>query len=126
MTLPRRKKNLSKVLIASLDYIQSCANVFAYRAGKIKTQADAVVIGGGALGCSVAYHLSGGGPGGKKVGDVVLLEKTELTAGSTWHAAGIANSMIKSNIRILTATIFQVWLPITMGATIFDSCITIH
>ena len=96
MTLPRRKKNLSKVLIASLDYIQSCANVFAYRAGKIKTQADAVVIGGGALGCSVAYHLSGGGPGGKKVGDVVLLEKTELTAGSTWHAAGIANSMIKS------------------------------
>jgi len=71
-------------------------NVFAYLAGKIKTQADAVVIGGGALGCSVAYHLSGGGPGGKKVGDVVLLEKTELTAGSTWHAAGIANSMIKS------------------------------
>jgi dimethylglycine dehydrogenase len=49
----------------------------------MKTKARAVVIGGGVVGCSVAYHLA-------KIGwsDVVLLEKNELTSGSTWHAAG--------------------------------------
>ncbi|CAN8005617.1 unnamed protein product, partial [Ixodes hexagonus] len=46
--------------------------------------ADVVVIGGGAVGTSVAYHLARFG-----VKKVVLLEKTELTAGSTWHAAGL-------------------------------------
>ena len=47
------------------------------------TQAQVVVIGGGIAGCSVAYHLT-------KLGwsDVMLLERSELTAGSTWHAAG--------------------------------------
>jgi dimethylglycine dehydrogenase len=47
------------------------------------TTARAVVIGGGAVGASVLYHLA-------KAGwtDCVLLEKNELTAGSTWHAAG--------------------------------------
>ena len=49
----------------------------------MKTQTQAVVIGGGVVGCSVLYHLT-------KLGwtDVVLVERTELTAGSTWHAAG--------------------------------------
>ena len=42
-----------------------------------------VVIGGGALGTSITYHLAKGG-----MKDVVLLEKSELTAGSTWHAVG--------------------------------------
>ncbi len=47
------------------------------------TQARVVVIGGGVVGCSVLYHLA-------KAGwtDVVLLERSELTSGSTWHAAG--------------------------------------
>ncbi|MCY4049852.1 MAG: FAD-dependent oxidoreductase, partial [Hyphomicrobiales bacterium] len=45
--------------------------------------AKVVVIGGGAVGCSVLYHLA-------KMGcpDAILLEKNELTSGSTWHAAG--------------------------------------
>ncbi len=49
----------------------------------MKTQARVVVIGGGVVGASVLYHLT-------KAGwtDVVLVERTELTAGSTWHAAG--------------------------------------
>lgn len=49
----------------------------------MKTHAQAVVIGGGVIGCSILYHLT-------KLGwrDVVLLERDELTAGSTWHAAG--------------------------------------
>ena len=47
------------------------------------TQTQVVVIGGGVVGCSILYHLT-------KLGwsDVVLLERTELAAGSTWHAAG--------------------------------------
>jgi dimethylglycine dehydrogenase len=49
----------------------------------MKTHTQAVVIGGGVVGCSVLYHLT-------KLGwnDVVLIERSELTSGSTWHAAG--------------------------------------
>jgi dimethylglycine dehydrogenase len=49
----------------------------------MKDSARAVVIGGGVVGASVLYHLA-------RIGwtDVLLLEKSELTAGSTWHAAG--------------------------------------
>ena len=49
----------------------------------MKTEARAVVIGGGVVGCSVLYHLT-------KYGwtDVLLIERSELTSGSTWHAAG--------------------------------------
>ena len=50
----------------------------------MKTNARAVVIGGGAIGVSVAYHLAKYGWSN----DVVLLEKHELTSGSTWMAAG--------------------------------------
>ena len=48
----------------------------------MQSHARVVVIGGGVVGCSVAYHLT-------KLGwsDVVLLARAELTAGSTWHAA---------------------------------------
>lgn len=49
----------------------------------MKSEVQAVVIGGGVVGCSVLYHLT-------KMGwkDVVLVERSELTSGSTWHAAG--------------------------------------
>jgi dimethylglycine dehydrogenase len=48
----------------------------------MRTHAQAVVIGGGLVGCSILYHLA-------KLGwtDVVLFERSELTSGSTWHAA---------------------------------------
>ena len=49
----------------------------------MKTQFQVVVIGGGVVGASVLYHLTKAG-----WNDVVLLERRELTAGSTWHAAG--------------------------------------
>jgi dimethylglycine dehydrogenase len=49
----------------------------------MRTHARAVVIGGGVVGASVLYHLTK-----KGWRDVVLLERLELTAGSTWHAAG--------------------------------------
>ena len=49
----------------------------------MKSHAQVVVIGGGVVGSSVLYHLT-------KYGwkDVVLVERDELTSGSTWHAAG--------------------------------------
>src|SRR6202521_6103164 len=49
----------------------------------MKSHARVVVIGGGAVGCSALYHLT-------RLGwtDAVLIERDELTAGSTWHAAG--------------------------------------
>ena len=52
------------------------------------TSARAVVIGGGVIGCSVAYHLA-------KLGwrDVVLIEQGRLTCGTTWHAAGLVGQL---------------------------------
>jgi len=51
---------------------------------RLPEQARVVIIGGGVIGCSVAYHLT-------KLGwdDVVLLERKQLTSGTTWHAAGL-------------------------------------
>jgi dimethylglycine dehydrogenase len=49
----------------------------------METEARVVIIGGGIMGCALAYHLCKEG-----WSDLVLLEKAELTSGSTWHAAG--------------------------------------
>ena len=49
----------------------------------MKSHARVVVIGGGVTGCSVAYHLAKAG-----WSEVMLIERSELTSGSTWHAAG--------------------------------------
>ncbi|MDX1402092.1 MAG: FAD-dependent oxidoreductase, partial [Kiloniellales bacterium] len=51
-------------------------------------QARIVIIGGGAIGCSIAYHLALAGES-----DVLLLEKSQLTHGSTWHAAGLVGQL---------------------------------
>ena len=49
----------------------------------VPKHAKVVIVGGGVMGCGLAYHLAHEG-----WTDVVLLEKAELTSGSTWHAAG--------------------------------------
>jgi glycine cleavage system aminomethyltransferase T/glycine/D-amino acid oxidase-like deaminating enzyme len=56
--------------------------------GNLPTQARVVIVGGGIVGCSVAYHLT-------KLGwtDVVLLEQGRLSGGTTWHAAGLVGQL---------------------------------
>ena len=57
-------------------------------AQSIPSKARVVIIGGGVVGCSVAYHLA-------KQGwkDIVLLERKQLTSGTTWHAAGLIGQL---------------------------------
>lgn len=54
----------------------------------VPSRADIVIIGGGVVGCSIAYHLT-------KLGlrDVLLLERKQLTCGTTWHAAGLVGQL---------------------------------
>ncbi len=54
----------------------------------LPNSARIVVIGGGAIGLSIAYHLARLG-----IGDVVLLERNQLTSGTSWHAAGIVGPL---------------------------------
>jgi glycine/D-amino acid oxidase-like deaminating enzyme len=54
---------------------------------EIPQSARVVIVGGGIIGCSVAYHL-----GHMGWQDVVLLERDQLTSGTTWHAAGLMST----------------------------------
>ena len=58
------------------------------RTAEFPRRAGVIVIGGGVIGCSVAYHLARDG-----VADVVLLERRQLTSGTTWHAAGLVGQL---------------------------------
>ncbi len=75
-------------------------------ASALPARADVVVIGGGIVGCSIAYHLT-------KIGitNVVVLERKQLTSGTTWHAAGLVGQLRATrNLTELakyTATLFE-------------------
>ena len=62
------------------------------------TQADTVVIGGGIIGCSTAYHLATGG-----CRDIVVLERSKLTSGTTWHSAALVRQL-RSTIALTQLT----------------------
>ncbi|WP_321813148.1 MULTISPECIES: FAD-dependent oxidoreductase [unclassified Paraburkholderia] len=58
---------------------------------KTPVQADVVIVGGGIVGCSIAYHLTKLG-----ITDVTLFERRQLTCGTTWHAAGLIGQLRNS------------------------------
>jgi sarcosine dehydrogenase len=59
----------------------------------LPSSAEIIIVGGGIIGCSVAYHLA------KRGMEVLLLERHQFTAGSTWHAAGLVGQL-RSNANI--------------------------
>ena len=67
-------------------------SAFELPAGSPPPTARVVIVGGGIVGCSVAYHLA-------KAGwkNVVLLEQGRLSSGTTWHAAGMVGQLRASN-----------------------------
>jgi dimethylglycine dehydrogenase len=88
----------------------------------VKQHARVVVIGGGVMGASLIYHLT-------ELGwrDVVLLEKNELTAGSTWHAAGLcthyAHNITIMNLRAHSVRLYKSILEQETGQPVsFHAC----
>uniref|UniRef100_A0A5F8GRZ4 Dimethylglycine dehydrogenase, mitochondrial n=1 Tax=Monodelphis domestica TaxID=13616 RepID=A0A5F8GRZ4_MONDO len=69
---------------SGLPFQEGEGKASSYSEARWKDTAETVIIGGGCVGVSLAYHLAKAG-----MKDVVLLEASELTAGSTWHAAGL-------------------------------------
>ena len=72
----------------------------------IPQQAQVVIIGGGVIGCSVAYHLADMG-----CEDVILLERNQLTSGTTWHAAGLmctfgSTSEVNTQMRLYSRALY--------------------
>src|ERR1044071_411355 len=85
----------------------------------VPTQARVVVIGGGVIGCSIAYHLAHEG-----WTDVVLLERDRLTSGTKWHAAGLmtcfgSTSETSTGIRLYSRELYGRLEPETGVATGF-------
>ena len=88
----------------------------------MKTHAQVAVIGGGAMGASLIYHLTQLG-----WSDVVLIEKNELTAGSTWHAAGLcthyAHNITIMNLRAHSVKLYKSILEEETGQAVsFHAC----
>ena len=88
----------------------------------MKSHARVVVIGGGVMGASLIYHLT-------QIGwrDVVLIEKDELTAGSTWHAAGLcthyAHNITIMNLRAHSVNLYKSILQQETGQPVsFHAC----
>jgi glycine/D-amino acid oxidase-like deaminating enzyme len=88
---------------------------------QLPRQARVVVIGGGVIGCSVAYHLAQAGQ------DVVLLERDRITSGTTWHAAGLmvcfgSTSETSTELRKYTRDLYSRLEAETGQATGFRPC----
>src|ERR1700739_4785197 len=87
----------------------------------LPSRARVVIVGGGVIGCSVAYHLS-------KLGfsDIVLIERKQLTSGTTWHAAGLIGQLRQSinmtNLARYTAELYRGLEAETGQATGYRQC----
>ena len=88
----------------------------------MKNTARVVIIGGGSLGVSLLYHLAEEG-----WNDVILVEKGELTSGSTWHAAGLCSNFIGNmtvaKIHDYSISLYDEILPAQSGnPSVFHKC----
>lgn len=87
----------------------------------LPSRARVVVVGGGVIGCSIAYHLTRMG-----WSDIVLLERKQLTSGTTWHAAGLIGqlrqSMNMTKLARYTAELYRGLEAETGQATGFRQC----
>ena len=82
--------------------------------GVLPESAKVVIIGGGVIGCSTAYHLA-------KQGwkDIVLLERAQLTAGTTWHAGGSSPTPVHAtSAHSVPVSIVQIWVPAAAGSNL--------
>ncbi|MGH6691840.1 MAG: NAD(P)/FAD-dependent oxidoreductase, partial [Gammaproteobacteria bacterium] len=77
---------------------------------RLPSHAHIVIVGGGAVGCSIAYHLAK-----RNVRDVLLVEKRSLTAGATWHAAGLLGQL-RSKVNLTRLMQYSARLYATLGA----------
>src|ERR1043165_3090583 len=88
---------------------------------KLPDHARVVIIGGGIVGCSIAYHLTLRGEA-----DVVLLERKQLTCGTTWHAAGLVGQLRATHnltrLAQYTTNLFATLEEETGQATGFRAC----
>ncbi|GHF64326.1 FAD-dependent oxidoreductase [Seohaeicola zhoushanensis] len=75
----------------------------------LPTSSKIIIVGGGIIGCSTAYHLARMGQ------EVLLLEKAQLTSGSTWHAAGLVGQL-RSNANITQLLGYSIELYRTLEA----------
>ncbi|MFQ5968212.1 MAG: NAD(P)/FAD-dependent oxidoreductase, partial [Acidimicrobiia bacterium] len=74
-------------------------NAHAQQDPGLPDRTEVLVIGGGVVGCSVAYHLTRRG-----ITDVIVVEQGELTGGTTWHAAGLVSQLKASHSLTKLAT----------------------
>jgi glycine cleavage system aminomethyltransferase T/glycine/D-amino acid oxidase-like deaminating enzyme len=108
-----RQKNLLPFWLKRCSFSSSSSS--SSTLDSLPDQANVVVIGGGIIGNSVAYHL-----GKLGVQDVVLMERDRLTSGTTWHAAGLMTtfgsmSSQSMDMRLYTRELYQKILPEETG-----------
>ena len=95
----------------------------SYQVSDLPRRADVVVIGGGVIGCGVLYHLANHG-----ITDVVLLEKDQLTAGTTWHTAGLVWSLRPNDteVALLARSESCIWPELIRFNLIYLCCLKSH
>lgn len=89
-----RAKNILKVKSVFSGAQRALSSAAGTNHPQLPASADAVIIGGGSAGCHALYHLA------KRGVKAVLLERAKLTAGTTWHTAGLVWRLRPSDVEI--------------------------